>query len=135
MCFCFCTLQVSVYLQNWSHVLSYVSKAESTPEIAEVCAISSSFVLSDHTEKETVPFFTKSSFNISFFFFFVCFPTQQRGERDSQNQAVLTKLKCAAGQWLFSSSVFILLLPLHSSFSCHAPPIRGAAPLEEKSLY
>ncbi|KAG7220109.1 hypothetical protein INR49_018432 [Caranx melampygus] len=48
--------QVSVYLQNWSHVLSYVNKAESTPEIAE-----------------------------------------QRGERDSQNQAVLTKLKCAAG--------------------------------------
>lgn len=30
--------QVSVYLQNWSHVLSYVSKAESTPEIAEVRA-------------------------------------------------------------------------------------------------
>uniref|UniRef100_A0A8C9MBR3 G protein pathway suppressor 1 n=1 Tax=Panthera tigris altaica TaxID=74533 RepID=A0A8C9MBR3_PANTA len=47
---------VSVYLQNWSHVLSYVSKAESTPEIAE-----------------------------------------QRGERDSQTQAILTKLKCAAG--------------------------------------
>ncbi|XP_004709273.1 COP9 signalosome complex subunit 1 [Echinops telfairi] len=39
-----------------SHVLSYVSKAESTPEIAE-----------------------------------------QRGERDSQTQAILTKLKCAAG--------------------------------------
>uniref|UniRef100_A0A8C2BKQ0 G protein pathway suppressor 1 n=1 Tax=Cyprinus carpio TaxID=7962 RepID=A0A8C2BKQ0_CYPCA len=51
-----CHQHVSVYLQNWSHVLSYVSKAESTPEIAE-----------------------------------------QRGERDSQNQAVLTKLKCAAG--------------------------------------
>ncbi|KTF79502.1 hypothetical protein cypCar_00005911, partial [Cyprinus carpio] len=50
---------VSVYLQNWSHVLSYVSKAESTPEIAE-----------------------------------------QRGERDSQNQAVLTKLKCAAGKYI-----------------------------------
>ncbi|XP_043384306.1 COP9 signalosome complex subunit 1 isoform X2 [Lepidochelys kempii] len=50
------SLQVSVYLQNWSHVLSYVSKAESTPEIAE-----------------------------------------QRGERDSQTQAILTKLKCAAG--------------------------------------
>uniref|UniRef100_A0A8C6KXV1 G protein pathway suppressor 1 n=1 Tax=Nothobranchius furzeri TaxID=105023 RepID=A0A8C6KXV1_NOTFU len=49
-------MYVSVYLQNWSHVLSYVNKAESTPEIAE-----------------------------------------QRGERDSQNQAVLTKLKCAAG--------------------------------------
>ncbi|KAG5833004.1 hypothetical protein ANANG_G00297260 [Anguilla anguilla] len=53
---CLNVIKVSVYLQNWSHVLSYVSKAESTPEIAE-----------------------------------------QRGERDSQNQAVLTKLKCAAG--------------------------------------
>lgn len=31
--------QVSVYLQNWSHVLSYVNKAESTPEIAEVSII------------------------------------------------------------------------------------------------
>ncbi|KAK2119463.1 cop9 signalosome complex subunit, partial [Saguinus oedipus] len=49
-------IKVSVYLQSWSHVLSYVSKAESTPEIAE-----------------------------------------QRGERDSQTQAILTKLKCAAG--------------------------------------
>jgi len=27
--------QVSVYLQNWSHVLSYVNKAESTPDFAE----------------------------------------------------------------------------------------------------
>ncbi|XP_067088521.1 COP9 signalosome complex subunit 1 isoform X1 [Osmerus mordax] len=53
---CLNVIKVSVYLQNWSHVLSYVSKAESTPEIAE-----------------------------------------QRGERDSPNQAVLTKLKCAAG--------------------------------------
>ncbi|KAM4634191.1 COP9 signalosome complex subunit 1 isoform 2-T2 [Polymixia lowei] len=50
---CLNVIKVSVYLQNWSHVLSYVSKAESTPELAE-----------------------------------------QRGERD---QAVLTKLKCAAG--------------------------------------
>lgn len=33
---CLLICQVSVYLQNWSHVLSYVSKAESTPEIAEV---------------------------------------------------------------------------------------------------
>lgn len=31
--------QVSVYLQNWSHVLSYVNKAESTPEIAEVSTV------------------------------------------------------------------------------------------------
>ncbi|XP_074080932.1 COP9 signalosome complex subunit 1 isoform X2 [Macrotis lagotis] len=52
---CLNVIKVSVYLQNWSHVLSYVSKAESTPEIAE------------------------------------------RGERDSQTQAILTKLKCAAG--------------------------------------
>jgi len=28
--------KVSVYLQNWSHVLSYVNKAESTPDFAEV---------------------------------------------------------------------------------------------------
>uniref|UniRef100_A0A8D0TF21 G protein pathway suppressor 1 n=1 Tax=Sus scrofa TaxID=9823 RepID=A0A8D0TF21_PIG len=53
---CLNVIKVSVYLQNWSHVLSYVSKAESTPEIAE-----------------------------------------QRGERDTQTQAILTKLKCAAG--------------------------------------
>ncbi|MBW03443.1 COP9 signalosome complex subunit 1, partial [Eschrichtius robustus] len=52
---CLNVIKVSVYLQNWSHVLSYVSKAESTPEIAE-----------------------------------------QRGERDTQTQAILTKLKCAA---------------------------------------
>ncbi|XP_044794640.1 COP9 signalosome complex subunit 1 isoform X2 [Bubalus bubalis] len=52
---CLNVIKVSVYLQNWSHVLSYVSKAESTPEIAE------------------------------------------RGERDTQTQAILTKLKCAAG--------------------------------------
>uniref|UniRef100_A0A674EW25 COP9 signalosome complex subunit 1 n=1 Tax=Salmo trutta TaxID=8032 RepID=A0A674EW25_SALTR len=32
---CLNVIKVSVYLQNWSHVLSYVSKAESTPEIAE----------------------------------------------------------------------------------------------------
>ena len=30
------TFQVSVYLQNWSHVLSYVNKAEATPQISEV---------------------------------------------------------------------------------------------------
>ena len=29
-------MQVSVYLQNWSHVLSYVNKAEATPQISEV---------------------------------------------------------------------------------------------------
>lgn len=29
-------LQVSLYLQNWTHVSSYVCKAEQTPEFAEV---------------------------------------------------------------------------------------------------
>ncbi|XP_026480669.1 COP9 signalosome complex subunit 1-like isoform X2 [Ctenocephalides felis] len=33
---CLNVIKVSVYLQNWSHVLSYVSKAESTPDFAEV---------------------------------------------------------------------------------------------------
>uniref|UniRef100_A0A1A9ZDX0 PCI domain-containing protein n=1 Tax=Glossina pallidipes TaxID=7398 RepID=A0A1A9ZDX0_GLOPL len=31
---CLNVIKVSVYLQNWSHVLSYVSKAESTPDFA-----------------------------------------------------------------------------------------------------
>uniref|UniRef100_UPI00358E854E COP9 signalosome complex subunit 1-like isoform X3 n=1 Tax=Myxine glutinosa TaxID=7769 RepID=UPI00358E854E len=52
---CLNVIKVSVYLQNWSHVLSYVSKAETTPEIAE------------------------------------------RTDRDSQQMAVVTRLKCAAG--------------------------------------
>lgn len=28
--------QVSIYLQNWTHVSSYVCKAEQTPDFAEV---------------------------------------------------------------------------------------------------
>ena len=32
---CLNVIKVSIYLQNWSHVLSYVSKAESTPNFAE----------------------------------------------------------------------------------------------------
>lgn len=32
---CLNVIKVSIYLQNWSHVLSYVSKAESTPEFSE----------------------------------------------------------------------------------------------------
>ncbi|EFA00464.1 COP9 signalosome complex subunit 1 [Tribolium castaneum] len=32
---CLNVIKVSVYLQNWSHVLSYVSKAESTPDFTE----------------------------------------------------------------------------------------------------
>lgn len=33
---CLNVIKVSLYLQNWSHVLSYVSKAESTPNFAEI---------------------------------------------------------------------------------------------------
>ncbi|CAG0917261.1 unnamed protein product [Notodromas monacha] len=33
---CLNVIKVAVYLQNWSHVLSYVNKAESTPELSEV---------------------------------------------------------------------------------------------------
>ncbi|GLV42287.1 COP9 signalosome subunit 1b [Carabus blaptoides fortunei] len=32
---CLNVIKVSVYLQNWSHVLSYVSKAEATPDFSE----------------------------------------------------------------------------------------------------
>lgn len=32
---CLNVVKVSIYLQNWSHVLSYVSKAECTPEFSE----------------------------------------------------------------------------------------------------
>lgn len=51
---CLNVIRVSIYLQNWSHVLSYVSKAESTPEFTEA-----------HCK--------------------------------DANQAVVTRLKCAAG--------------------------------------
>lgn len=51
---CLNVIKVSVYLQNWSHVLSYVNKAEATPEFAE-------------------------------------------SHGKDGNQAVLTKLQCAAG--------------------------------------
>ncbi|XP_077272434.1 COP9 signalosome subunit 1b [Temnothorax americanus] len=33
---CLNVIKVSVYLQNWSHVLSYVTKAESTPDFPEL---------------------------------------------------------------------------------------------------
>ncbi|KAB7494840.1 COP9 signalosome complex subunit 1 [Armadillidium nasatum] len=32
---CLNVMKVSIYLNNWSHVLSYVSKAQATPEIGE----------------------------------------------------------------------------------------------------
>ncbi|XP_068149791.1 COP9 signalosome complex subunit 1b [Drosophila tropicalis] len=32
---CLNVIKVSIYLQNWAHVLSYISKAESTPDFAE----------------------------------------------------------------------------------------------------
>jgi len=37
--------QVSVYLQNWSHVVSYVNKAETTPFLLEVNVILCSLYL------------------------------------------------------------------------------------------
>ncbi|XP_046472824.1 COP9 signalosome complex subunit 1 isoform X1 [Neodiprion pinetum] len=33
---CLNVIKVSVYLQNWSHVISYVTKAENTPDFSEV---------------------------------------------------------------------------------------------------
>jgi COP9 signalosome complex subunit 1 len=42
---CLNVIKVSVYLQNWSHVLSYVSKAESTPDFAEAQAKDSNQVI------------------------------------------------------------------------------------------
>lgn len=33
---CLNVIKVSIYLQNWSHVLSYVTKAESTPDFSDV---------------------------------------------------------------------------------------------------
>ena len=32
---CLNVIKVSVYLQNWSHVLTYVNKAEALPEMSE----------------------------------------------------------------------------------------------------
>ncbi|KAF6202495.1 hypothetical protein GE061_002891 [Apolygus lucorum] len=37
---CLNVIKVSVYLQNWSHVLSYVNKAESTPDFSETQGVS-----------------------------------------------------------------------------------------------
>lgn len=31
-----CSQQVSIYLQNWNHVIHYISKAEQTPEYVGV---------------------------------------------------------------------------------------------------
>ena len=35
MSMCINVIKVSVYLQNWSHVISYVNKALATPELSE----------------------------------------------------------------------------------------------------
>lgn len=74
-------------------MLSYVSKAESTPEIAEVtgprpppptAAVAGVGLAWGGVEARVAH---------------VCrLLLQQRGERDSQTQAILTKLKCAAGE-------------------------------------
>jgi COP9 signalosome complex subunit 1 len=35
---CVNVIKVSVYLQNWSHVMSYVNKALATPDLTESSA-------------------------------------------------------------------------------------------------
>ena len=46
---CLNVIKVSVYLQNWSHVSSYVSKAESTPSHApEVSVLLPSFRMQEY---------------------------------------------------------------------------------------
>lgn len=52
---CLNVIKVSVYLKNWSHVLSFINKAEATPDFSEVHG------------------------------------------KDSSNQTIMTRLKCAAG--------------------------------------
>lgn len=42
---CLNVIKVSIYLQNWSHVLSYVSKAESTPEFSDVHSKDCNFLI------------------------------------------------------------------------------------------
>ncbi|KAG7155570.1 COP9 signalosome complex subunit 1-like [Homarus americanus] len=41
---CLNVIKVSIYLNNWSHVLSYVSKAQATPEVSESRAAAKSFL-------------------------------------------------------------------------------------------
>lgn len=98
-------------MQNWSHVLSYVSKAESTPEIAEVtCTLPAS---SDHCWPQWALSFSLPLQSTGWGWgppgnwggygehkrlTCAAFPLQQRGERDNQTQGILTKLKCAAGE-------------------------------------
>lgn len=49
---------------------------------------------------------------------------QQRGERDSQNQAVLTKLKCAAGETVLSCVGRTSWCPLSGKAAVINPPLR-----------
>lgn len=49
---------------------------------------------------------------------------QQRGERDSQTQAILTKLKCAAGEQILQLSVLsACLLAVHRAFWQQCVPV------------
>lgn len=84
-------------------MLSYVSKAESTPEIAEVGPASLETLpwsltaphsgwgwgLGPELPGEAGVLQASHAHGL---------PLQQRGERDSQTQGILTKLKCAAGE-------------------------------------
>ena len=45
MSMCINVIKVSVYLQNWSHVISYVNKALATPELSEESKVKNNDVL------------------------------------------------------------------------------------------
>ena len=45
MSMCINVIKVSVYLQNWSHVISYVNKALATPELSEDSKVKNNEVL------------------------------------------------------------------------------------------
>ena len=45
MSMCINVIKVSVYLQNWSHVISYVNKALATPELSEDSKVKNNDVL------------------------------------------------------------------------------------------
>lgn len=76
---CLNVIKVSIYLQNWSHVQSYVSKAESTPDFSE----------------GKLKNLTKHNKILSLFIFYV-FIWKQTINLDA-NQSIVTRLKCAAG--------------------------------------
>nr|CAD7441526.1 unnamed protein product [Timema bartmani] len=86
---CLNVIKVSVYLQNWSHVLSYVSKAEATPDFTEVSsAPSGTLVLPRNSVSNKEEVYLHLHGEIK---------RNSVHGKDSNNQTILTRLKCAAG--------------------------------------